>query len=55
MHKDIYISQNCLENCVTQHPRGKDHRSMDIKRFKARLSEFMSLDDEFWYEAFAKL
>ena len=55
MSKSIYISQTCHEKCLTTHRIGKEHRVIDLRRFKLRLSDFMSEDDEDWYEAFQRI
>jgi|JI9StandDraft_2_1071091.scaffolds.fasta_scaffold2047352_1 uncharacterized protein YaaR (DUF327 family) len=55
MSRDIYISQRCSDICVKTHRLGKTHKTMDLKRFKNRLNEFLSQDDPEWYEAFSKL
>lgn len=55
MNKDIYISQNCSEGCVKPHRLDKSHKTMDLKRFKNRIREFLSEDDEYWIPAFEKI
>lgn len=52
MSKEISFSNNCSQKCTTKHIAGKDHTFIELRRFKNKLTEFLSIDDEHWFPAF---
>lgn len=51
-NKEITLCINCYQGCTQKHPLGRDHTLIELRRFKNKLTEFLSIDDEHWLPAF---
>ena len=52
MSKEISFSNICAQCCNTKHSASRDHTFIELRRFKNKLTEFLSIDDEHWLPAF---